>query len=193
MTPASYVFIHCQLIAYKLLEVACLLLRLATTTLRRQLSSPHDASPKKSPLAMTRTHSNPSIKASCRNPENPGVTSGACNELCATCQSIVDKIRYPQWHKDLLHHESLASLEESSREFCGLCTELLRYLKSNIVEEKTGSWETLFPVRCESDTSAASWQSEFELIFTSDNVESFRRGFIFEVVDDIKSTCVSSH
>ena len=193
MTPAPYVFIHCQLIAYKLLEVACLLLRLAITALRRRLYNPHDASPKKSPLAMTRTHSNPSIKGPRRNLDSPGVTSGACNDLCATCQSLVDKIRHPQWHKTLLHHESIDSLEESSRESCGLCIELLRYLRSNIMRNETSSWETLFPVRCESDTSAASWQSEFDLTFTADGLENFSLGFVFELVDTSKCTFVQSH
>jgi hypothetical protein len=40
----------------------------------------------------------------------------------------------------------------------------------------------LFPLKCESDTSSASWQSSFELTLTSDGVESFELRFIFEVI-----------
>lgn len=47
-----------------------------------------------------------------------------------------------------------------------------------------GLWDKLFPIKCDSDTSSASWQSSFELTFTSDGVESLSLKFTLEVIEE---------
>jgi hypothetical protein len=42
----------------------------------------------------------------------------------------------------------------------------------------------LFPIKCETDTSSASWQSSFELTLTSDDLESFKLRFFFEAKEE---------
>jgi hypothetical protein len=116
------------------------------------------------------------------------MTSATSNSLCGICQGIIDTIRKPQWHTNLVHHESRESLEESARSYCGICTELLQHLLSTGTLPPTpGSNEMLFPLKCESDTSSASWQSSFELTLTSGGVESFELQFIFEVIKEPES------
>jgi hypothetical protein len=113
------------------------------------------------------------------------MTSATSNSLCGIYQGIIDTIRKPQWHTTLIHHESRESLEESARSYCGICTELLQHLLSTGTLPPTpGSNEMLFPLKCESDTSSASWQSSFELTLTSDDVESFELRFIFEIIKE---------
>jgi hypothetical protein len=151
------------LVVLKLLEIACSFLKLTTTTLLHRLNDRHAANP---------------IYI-------PSVASVTFNELCATCQGIVDIISHPGWYKDLVHHESLESLEKSSEQFCGICVEALDYIQGQYAD----SLETIFPIKCESDTSSASWQSSFELTLISDRVERFRLGFTFEISDQEHGMC----
>ncbi|KAF2824701.1 HET-domain-containing protein [Ophiobolus disseminans] len=67
---------------------------------------------------------------------------------------------------------------------CGICTELLNHLQGLQDRESPDIWGKVFPLKCESDTSAACWQSSFELMLSSDGVESFNLSMTFEVIDD---------
>jgi len=161
MASAASCFFDILLVVLKLLEITCLLLKLTARTFLRSLTGRRDAEP---------VHI-------------PSVASVTFNELCVTCQGIVDIISRPGWHKDLVHHESLASLENSSEQFCGICSETLGYIQ----KEFAGYSETLFPIKCESDTSSASWQSSFEWMLTSDGVNDFSLGFTFEIIEKRRS------
>jgi len=161
MASAASCFFDLLLVVLKLLEITCLLLKLTAGTFLRRLTGQHDAEP---------------IHV-------PSVASVTFNELCATCQGIVDIISHPGWHKDLVHHDSFASLENSSEQFCGICSETLGYIQREFAE----SSEILFPIKCESDTSSASWQSAFEWKLTSDGVNDFSLGFTFEVIETLRS------
>jgi hypothetical protein len=152
------------LVVLKLLEIACSFLKLATTILLHRLDGRHDADP---------IHI-------------PSVASVTFNELCATCLGIVDIISHPGWHKDLVHHESLESLEKSSEQFCGICVEALEYIRGQYAD----SLETMFPIKCESDTSSASWQSSFELTLKSSGRVDFSLRFIFETIEQPQSKYV---
>lgn len=161
MASTASCFFDLLLVVLKLLEKTCLLLKLTVGTFLRRLTGRHDAEP---------VHI-------------PSLASVTFNELCATCQGIVDIISHPGWHKDLVHHESLASLENSSEQFCGICSETLGYIQRELADYSG----TLFPIKCESDTSSASWQSSFEWMLTSDGVNNFSLGFTFEVIETLRS------
>ena len=162
----------------KLLEIACSLLKLAATALGRRLNSRHGTDASHTPVVAVIPDTGP-----VHIPRAASVTS---NELCATCQGIIDIISHPGWHKDLVHHESLASLESSSEQYCGICTETLQYIRRRCND----SFEALFPMKCESDTSSASWQSSFELTLTSSGRVDFILPFTFEIMKQSQSKCV---
>ncbi|KAF2035832.1 HET-domain-containing protein [Setomelanomma holmii] len=89
---------------------------------------------------------------------------GPTNRLCDVCSRVVKILSTPGWHRDLLHHESRASLERSASSNCGICTLLLEQVSSVADKLSIDTWEELaFPVRCDCDTSAASFQRLFEL------------------------------
>ena len=92
MASAASCLFDLLLVLPKLLEITCLLLKVTATTLLRRLNGRHNA----------------------ELVHLPSMASITFNEPCATCQGIVDIISHPGWHKDLVHHESLASLENSS-------------------------------------------------------------------------------
>jgi hypothetical protein len=110
------------------------------------------------------------------------MTSATSKSLCGICQGIMDTIQEVRWHTNLVHHQSRKSLERSARNYCGICTELLQYLCSSIPNQASSTWDALFPIKCQSDTSSASWQSSFTLTLTSDGLETIELQFIFEVI-----------
>ena len=164
MASAASCFFDILLVVLKLLEITCLLLKLTARTFLRSLTGRRDAEP---------VHI-------------PSVASVTFNELCVTCQGIVDIISRPGWHKDLVHHESLLSLERSSEQFCGICAETLDYIQRRY----TDSFEALFPMSCETETSSASWQSSFELMLTSSGRAEFNLRFTFEMIEQTHSKCL---
>lgn len=103
-------------------------------------------------------------------------------ELCATCKAIIGTISVTLWHKNLFHHQSLASLERSVEADCCICAEVLNQLRDRD-SDSSDPLVALFPIECECDTSSASWQSSFELILASRTVASFSVRFIFEVIE----------
>jgi len=105
------------------------------------------------------------------------------NELCGQCRHIIDTIRVVGLHGGVIHHSSLDTLEASAEEACGICTVLLGHLQSSPFQQIPGLWDRLFPIRCESDTSSAIWQTSFELILTS-KCWNLNLKFILEAIDD---------
>ena len=105
------------------------------------------------------------------------------NRLCGPCNRILDTIREVDWHTDLIHHHSLRTLSESAKEACGICTVLLEHLQSSAFQQVPDLWDKLFPIKCESDTSSASWQSSFELTLKSDGVENLSLNFTLEAIE----------
>ena len=110
------------------------------------------------------------------------MASATSKGICGICQGIIDTIHEVRWHTYLVHHQSRKSLERSARNHCGICTELLQYLCSGNHGQAPNAWDALFPIKCESDTSSASWQSSFELTLTSDGLRSFELRFVLEVI-----------
>ena len=119
------------------------------------------------------------------------MASTTTNELCKECQILVSKISCEPGLALIDHHLTLESLEESSKKACGICIELIRSLKDGFASGPD-PLTTFFPIRCVADTSSASWQSSFEMTFTSnlrDRVD-FSLRFVFEVVEDSESEWV---
>ncbi|KAF1998879.1 HET-domain-containing protein [Amniculicola lignicola CBS 123094] len=114
------------------------------------------------------------------------MVSHASNKLCDPCNSILDKIRHVDWHTDLIHHHSLSTLEESAETGCGVCVVLLEHLQGSAFRKVPDLWDKLFPIKCESDTSSASWQTSFELKLTSGGVEDLSLTFTFELINESK-------
>ena len=105
------------------------------------------------------------------------------NKLCGTCNGILETIREVDWHTNLVHHRSLATLSDSAQAACGICAVLLGHLQSNTFENVPDLWDEVFPIKCESDTSSAGWQDSFELILTSDSVESLNLKFALDAIE----------
>ncbi|KAF2806681.1 HET-domain-containing protein [Mytilinidion resinicola] len=112
------------------------------------------------------------------------MVSDTSNRLCGPCNCILENIREVNWHTNLVHHHSLRTLEESANAACGVCTVLLEHLQSSSFQQVSDMWDKLFPIKCESDTSSASWQSSFELTLTSDGVKNLGLKFTFEVIEE---------
>ena len=139
------------------------------------------------------------------------MASTSTNELCEACQSLflrigssigrlADFARYDS-HASFSHHHTFKSLEESCKNGCGICTELMRSLKNTWAspcklperpewERKLEplSWldwfEKFFPSTCRVDKFSASWQNSLELTFKSHNdgyIESQKYGYGFKV------------
>ena len=115
------------------------------------------------------------------------MASETSNTLCDTCRRIIDTIRDVEWHQNLDHQLSRGSLNESAQEGCGICAVLKEHLESNAFQQVPDLWDNIFPLKCESDTSSASWQTSFELILTSDGVKSFNLKFTLEVIEEFGS------
>jgi hypothetical protein len=107
------------------------------------------------------------------------------NTLCGPCNRILDTISEAAWYTNLIHHQSLATLYESSRHGCGICTVTLEYLHSSEFEQVPDLWDNLFPLKCESDTSSASWQESFDLTIISDDVETLHLKFTFDSIWEV--------
>lgn len=106
------------------------------------------------------------------------------NELCKECWILVFYISSKPGLGSLRHHPTLESLEESSTDACGICVELLRFLKDTFA---VNSLASLFPVICEFDTSSASWQSSFDVVFKLSKSIDFSLRFILEIVESTES------
>jgi hypothetical protein len=112
--------------------------------------------------------------------------SSAINSLCGVCRRVVDEVSTPGWHTDLVHQENRADLEKSASSACGICTLLLDELRSIEHQLSSVSLNEAFPVTCESDTSAASWQKSFEIRLSCRRIEPFEAlslSFVLEVVE----------
>lgn len=112
------------------------------------------------------------------------MAADASNKLCGLCTSILDTIREVHWHTGLIHHQSLRTLNQSANDACGICTVLLEHLQSSAFQQVSDMWDKLFPIKCESDTSSATWQSSFELTLTSDGMENLCLKFTFEAIEE---------
>ncbi|CZR61292.1 uncharacterized protein PAC_11188 [Phialocephala subalpina] len=112
------------------------------------------------------------------------MTSKSYNSLCGPCRDIINTIREVDWYTDLAHHRSIETLKTSAKEACGVCTVILEYVLSSAFQHETELTDKLFPIKCESDTSSASWQSSFELRFTSSLVENLDLKFTFESMEE---------
>jgi hypothetical protein len=110
--------------------------------------------------------------------------STATNRLCGPCQRIIETVRVVDWYRNLIHHESLETLRDSAQETCGICTVLLQHLQSSDLQQVHDLWNRLFPIKCESDTSSASWQNSFKLVLTSDGVRELDLEFTFEGIKE---------
>lgn len=113
--------------------------------------------------------------------------SSATNTACDVCRRIVDEVSTPNWHTDLIHHESRRGLEKSAASSCGICTLLLEQIRSIADQLSPETWEEVFPIKCESDTSAATWQKSFELRLSCQRVglsEAVSVGFVLELVEE---------
>jgi hypothetical protein len=106
------------------------------------------------------------------------------NELCKKCQLLVFDISSKPGLRSLRHHPTLELLEESSKNACGICIELLRSLRDAFTVNTLAS---LFPIICEFDTSSASWQSSFDVVFKLSKSIDFSLRFIFEIVENTES------
>jgi hypothetical protein len=110
--------------------------------------------------------------------------SDTSNRLWGPCNRILNIIREVEWHANHVHHHSLRTLNESAEEACGICAVLLEHLQSSAFQQVPDLWDKLFPIKCGSDTSSASWQSSFELTLTSDGVENLRLTFTLEGIEE---------
>jgi hypothetical protein len=106
------------------------------------------------------------------------------NKLCGACNCILDTIREVNWHTNLIHHHSFRTLSESAQHACGICTVLLEHLQGSEFQQVSDMWDKLFPIKCESDTSSASWQSSFDLTLTSDGVKNLCLKFTLQAVEE---------
>lgn len=114
------------------------------------------------------------------------------NTLCGPCNRILDTISEAAWYTNLIYHQSLATLYESSRHGCGICTVTLEHLYSSKFEQAPDLWGKLFPLKCESDTSSASWQRSFDLTIIFDGVENLHLKFTFDSVGEVTGKCRQS-
>jgi hypothetical protein len=110
--------------------------------------------------------------------------SSLTNQLCGTCNKILEQLRHEQLWTQLVHHNTLETLTESARSACGICSLLLEHLASITYQHDTRLWAEMFPILLDSDTSSASWQSSFDLVLTSQSVESLALKFTFRVVEE---------
>lgn len=106
------------------------------------------------------------------------------NQLCSTCMHIIDTVRQADWHRDLMHHDSFASFKNSANQACGICTTFLHFLQDYNSHLDDEMWHHLFPIKCDCDTSAATWQSSFELNLKSDLVEWLNLTYTLELIDE---------
>lgn len=102
------------------------------------------------------------------------------NDLCDVCQGVFATIREVGWHRCTPHHGSLHSLKTSASKHCGICAALLDHLEQSEQKDDPGFWGGMFPLSCESDTSAASWQRSFEVTFKSARPQPVRVGSLSE-------------
>ena len=108
---------------------------------------------------------------------------GTINHLCGTCRHIFNKVQDLGCHEGLVYHETLESLISSAKSACGICTTLLDEVNARTAEHThLPSSDWLFPIKCECDTSGASWQTSFDMTFS---LASFGRlKFTFEAIQN---------
>jgi hypothetical protein len=116
-----------------------------------------------------------------------GMASVTNNQLCKVCQLLVFRISSKPGCGSLQLHSTFELLEERSKSACGICVELLRSLRDGAVGDAVNPLASLFPVICEYDTSSASWQSSFDVVFKLSKSIDFSLRFIFEIVENTES------
>lgn len=119
------------------------------------------------------------------------------NDLCGPCKNVLDTIRRVGLHTDIVHHLSLEMLRHSAQNACGICSFLLEHLQSSDLQKESDlqdELEKFFPIRCVSDTSAATWQDSFELTLTSypGGPTNLNLTFTLEAIEELSGSCTPS-